>query len=127
MWFDETAPKQFGSYKLPIVDIVGGDPSYVLAGVSSAAGAVQGARGGVEVPEDEIDDIKAHLSKVYKKARQSFDDESIVAPWEDQKDTSDKSRQGGSPQVVYELTVDDQPKDYSPSGDVVYEIVAFDS
>lgn len=81
VWFDEEAPGEFGSYKLPYGDIIEGDHAAVPRGVFAAAGAIQGARTEVAIPEDDIDAAKSHLEQYYEKMRSTFDDESIIAPW----------------------------------------------
>mgnify|MGYP000022201476 CR=1 FL=1 len=50
-------------YKLPHHDVQGGELVTVPAGVQAAINAVQGARGGVEIPADELGAAKAHLAK----------------------------------------------------------------
>jgi hypothetical protein len=42
----------------------------------SAAGVMQGARGGVDLPEDDISRVKSHLAKYYAKMDDS-------PPWDD--------------------------------------------
>jgi len=80
--FWEAPGDQFGQYKLPIGDIVDGELTAVPRGIFAAAAAVQGARGGVDIPEDEIPAVQRHLSSYYRKMRAEFDDPSIVPPWE---------------------------------------------
>ncbi len=74
--------QSFGDYKLPLVDIVDGAPQVVPRAVFAAAAAVQGARGGVDIPEDEMDAVKRHLGSYYRRMRKKFDDESIIPPWQ---------------------------------------------
>ena len=42
----------------------------------AAGGVMEGARGGVDIPNADVDRVKSHLAKYYKK----IDD---TAPWED--------------------------------------------
>lgn len=81
MWYNEEAPEQFGSYKLPYVDVVTGVKVAVPRAIFAIAGVLQGAMGGVNLPEDVEEDIKVHCEKYYAKMREEFEDESIVAPW----------------------------------------------
>jgi len=64
-WYDEEEPELVGSYKLPHHDIVDGEFKVVWNGVSAAGAACQGSRGGVDIPEDDMDAVKAHLEKHY--------------------------------------------------------------
>ena len=80
--FWEAPGDQFGQYKLPIGDVIDGELTAVPRGIFAAAAAVQGARGGVDIPEDEIPAVKRHLASYYRKMRKEFDDPSIVPPWE---------------------------------------------
>ena len=75
VWYDADQKDEFGSYKLLIADVVDGRLTAVPRAVMAAAGVMQGARGGVDLPEDDIDRVKSHLAKYYAK----MDD---TAPWE---------------------------------------------
>lgn len=50
-WHDAAAPKSFGSYKLPFMDVEDGKLVPNQRGISSALAALNGARGGVDIPE----------------------------------------------------------------------------
>jgi len=67
VWFDATESNLFSAYKLPIADVINGKMVAVPKAVFSAAAALQGARGGVDLPE--IDRPKAirHLERYYAK------------------------------------------------------------
>ncbi|MFD1536734.1 hypothetical protein [Nonomuraea guangzhouensis] len=67
LWYDGDNADEFGSFKLPIADVVGGELKVVPRAVISAAGVVDGARGGVDVPKGDIDRIKSHLARYYAK------------------------------------------------------------
>lgn len=67
LWYDGDNADEFGGYKLPIADVVGGELKVVPRAVSAAAAVIDGARGGVDVPKDDIDRIKSHLAKYYAK------------------------------------------------------------
>jgi hypothetical protein len=51
-------------------------------GIFAAAGALQGAREPLKIPEADIEKAKAHAGRYYDKMRDEFDDASIIAPWE---------------------------------------------
>ena len=67
LWFDSESPEILSSYKLPIADIIDGVLKAVPRAVFAAAGAVSGARGGVNIPDSDRAGIKAHIEKYYKK------------------------------------------------------------
>src|SRR5579875_301593 len=67
VWYDGDARDNFSSYKLPIADVVDGQLVAVPRAVFNAAAVVQGARGGVELPERELQRVKAHLARYYRK------------------------------------------------------------
>lgn len=65
-WHDTSDPENFGSYKLPFADVVDGDLKAVTSGIFAAAAAVQGARGGVQLPAGDLAKVKSHISRYYK-------------------------------------------------------------
>jgi hypothetical protein len=75
VWYDGEKKENFGAYKLLIADVIDGELHAVPRAVMSAAAVMQGSRGGVDVPHDDIDAVKSHLAKYYAK----MDD---TAPWE---------------------------------------------
>ena len=76
VWYDAEKKDNYTAYKLLIADVVGGRLIAVPRGVMAAGAVMQGSRGGVDVPERDIDRIKSHLAKYYRK----MDD---TPPWED--------------------------------------------
>ena len=75
VWYDKDAKDNFTGYKLLIADVIDGKLHAVPRGVMAAGAVMQGSRGGVDLPHDDIDRVKSHLAKYYKK----MDD---TAPWE---------------------------------------------
>jgi len=75
VWYDAESKDNFTAYKLLIADVVGGKLVAVPRGVMAAGNVMQGSRGGVDLPKDDIDRVKSHLAKYYKK----MDD---TAPWD---------------------------------------------
>jgi hypothetical protein len=75
VWYDGDQDDEFGSYKLLIADVVDGRLTAVPRGVMAAGNVVQGARGGVDLPKDEVGRVKGHLARYYAKMG---DD----APWD---------------------------------------------
>jgi hypothetical protein len=52
---------------LLIADVVNGSLKVVPRGVMASGNIMQGARGGVDLPPDDIDRVKSHLAKYYSK------------------------------------------------------------
>jgi hypothetical protein len=75
VWYDADQKDEFGAYKLLIADVIDGHLQAVPRGVMAAGAVMQGSRGGVNLPADDIDRTKSHLAKYYEK----MDD---TAPWE---------------------------------------------
>lgn len=67
VWYDKDAKDNFTAYKLLIADVVGGKLEAVPRGVMAAGGIMDGARGGIDIPEDDVDRVKSHLAKYYEK------------------------------------------------------------
>ena len=74
VWYDADKKQNFTAYKMLIADIVDGQLSAVPRGIMAAGNVMQGARGGADLPKDDIPRVKSHLEKYYKK----MGDE---APW----------------------------------------------
>ena len=75
VWYDDSKPDNFGSYKLLVADVVQGELTAVPRGIMAAGAVMDGSRGGVDLPAKDIDRVKSHLAKYYAK----MDD---TAPWE---------------------------------------------
>jgi hypothetical protein len=75
VWYDSGKKENFGAYKLLIADIIDGKPRAVPRGIMAAAAVMQGSRGGIDLPRGDIDRVKSHLAKYYKKMGDT-------APWE---------------------------------------------
>jgi hypothetical protein len=76
VWYDADNKDNFTGYKFLICDVVNGEALAVPRGVMAAGGIVQGARGGVDIPESDVDRVKSHLAKYYRKMDRT-------PPWED--------------------------------------------
>jgi hypothetical protein len=75
VWYDAENKDNFTAYKLLIADVVDGKLRAVPRGVMAAGNIMQGSRGGIDLPQSDIDRVKSHLAKYYRK----MDDE---PPWE---------------------------------------------
>jgi hypothetical protein len=67
VWYDSDNKDNFTAYKLLIADVVGGKLEAVPRGVMAAGNIMEGARGGIDLPKNDIDRVKNHLAKYYKK------------------------------------------------------------
>lgn len=67
LWFDDDAPELFGSYKLPVGDIVAETLTIIPRAIFSAAAALQGARGGVFIPGEDRPRVMRTVEKYYEK------------------------------------------------------------
>lgn len=67
LWYDSTEPNNFGSYKLPIADVVDGRMVAIPRAIFAAAAALRGARGGVAIPESDVPKVINHLERYYAK------------------------------------------------------------
>jgi hypothetical protein len=75
VWYDADTKDNFTAYKLLIADIVDGRLVAVPRGVMAAGNVMAGGRGGVDLPRQDVDRVKSHLAKYYKKMHQD-------APWD---------------------------------------------
>lgn len=67
-WMDpEGDPKTKACYKLGFALMVDGKLQAVWNGVSAAMGALNGARGGVDIPDADREAVYGHIKKYYKK------------------------------------------------------------
>lgn len=81
MYFDSENTDKFGSYKLPFVDIINGEANIIPRAVFNIAAVLQGARGGVDIPEADQARIKTIVNGLYKKMADKFNDDSLVSPF----------------------------------------------
>jgi hypothetical protein len=68
-------PSKLGDFKLPFADVIDGTLTAVPRGIFAAAGALQGARSGVDVPPGDVDAIQSKISGYYRKLK-------MTAPWD---------------------------------------------
>lgn len=120
VWFDTEAPEDVGSYKLPIADVVDGELRAVPRAIFAASAVVQGARGGVDIPDDDMPGVRSHLESYYGKMRDAFDDEEIVAPWNDDGEEEASGEPAASKDEALDALLDDfglDPEDVAARGD----------
>jgi len=76
VWYDAEKKDNFTAYKLLIADVVDDRLVAVPRGVMTAGNVMQGSRGGVDLPDKDVDRVKSHLAKYYAKMDET-------APWEE--------------------------------------------
>jgi hypothetical protein len=76
VWYDAEKKGNFTAYKLLIADVVDGRLEAVPRAVIAAAAVLQGSRGGVELPAKDVDRVKSHLARYYRKMGDT-------PPWEE--------------------------------------------
>jgi hypothetical protein len=100
-WFDEAAPDVFASYKLPHHDVTDEGWTTVKAGVLAAGAAMQGARGGVDLPEADVEGVREHLAAHYHE----FD---MEAPWETiEEPGAEGEAEAAEPQKGIDMTIEE--------------------
>lgn len=82
LWFDSEQPENVTSYRLQIADWLDSRLVAIPRALFSVAGVLQGARGGVDIPEADQERIRGIVSRYYAKMREEFDDDTIIPPWE---------------------------------------------
>jgi hypothetical protein len=75
LWYDAGGKQKFTAYKLLFTDVVNGRQVAVPRAIMAAGNVMQGARGGIDLPESDITRVRNHLTKYYKKMGET-------APWE---------------------------------------------
>ena len=64
----------FGTYLLPIADVKNGSPTAIFRGVTAVMAALNGARGGVNIPDEDRRKVyNTHVRRYYKKAGREDD------------------------------------------------------
>ena len=67
VWYDGGAKDNFTAYKLLIADVVDGTLTAMPRAIMAAAAVIQGSRGGIDLPQQDIARVKSHLAKYYRK------------------------------------------------------------
>ena len=78
LWYDSKKDHEFTAYKLPIADVIDGDLKAVPRAVVAVAQVLEGARGGVDLPEKDRPDIRRCVESYYRKMGEE-------APWRGEK------------------------------------------
>jgi hypothetical protein len=75
VWYDANDKDKFKAYKFLIADVVDGRLRAVPRGIQAAGNVMQGGRGGADLPAKDVQRVKNHLARYYKKMDEK-------APWE---------------------------------------------
>lgn len=67
LWYDAANPEQKGSYKLPIADVIDGELTIVPRAVNAVAAVLGGARGGVDIPDADMDRVQSIVDRIQKR------------------------------------------------------------
>lgn len=67
LWMDAANPERRASYKLPFAKVVQGELHIVFRGVAAAMGALNGARGGVDIPDADRSKVYDRITKLYQR------------------------------------------------------------
>jgi HK97 family phage prohead protease len=67
LYYDRANKEDFGAYKLPFADVIDGKLTAVPRGIFAAAAAMQGARGGVDIPDSDKAGVERHINRYYDK------------------------------------------------------------
>jgi len=81
-WYDPENDQEFGGYKLLFADVFDDAQQATWKAVVAVASVLQGGRGGVDIPEDEVDAVKSRVAGYYARFAELFMDDEIVPPWE---------------------------------------------
>jgi HK97 family phage prohead protease len=65
LWYDSEDKNNFGAYKLPIGDIIDDRHVAVPRAIFAARAALAGARGGVDIPDNDRRTVEANVNKYY--------------------------------------------------------------
>jgi hypothetical protein len=67
LWYDSDNKGNFTGYKLLIADVIDGQRTAVPRSIIAASGIVDGARGGLDVPDADRPKLRRHLARYYRK------------------------------------------------------------
>lgn len=115
-WVDSEGGDKQGDYKLPFADVTDGELKAIWRGVAAAMGALMGARGGMNMPDEDKMAVHAAISVYYKKFGKEppmmgeEDNKSVVADEEEEPDDPSEEK---------------EPKDDTKSFEKVYTKAEF--
>lgn len=80
LYYDAENEDNFTAYKLPFVDIIDNEPTIIPRAIFAIAGALQGARGGLDVPTADRQEIINKINALYVRMAKEFEDETLISP-----------------------------------------------
>lgn len=84
LWLDPDAdPQTKAAWHLGFADVVDGALRVVPRGVFAVAAVLQGARGGVNIPAEDQEEIRDQVDDLYENIAEKYGDDTITPPWED--------------------------------------------
>ena len=98
LWYDEDNPTALESYKLPVCDVVDGELRVIPRAVEAAAGALHGARGGMDIPTGDVARIERLLTRLTREASDSLPEETKADT--DHHDAAPSQDESTSPESV---------------------------
>ncbi len=101
-----------GAYKLPFAKMMDGELTAVWRGVAAAMAALNGARGGVDIPDDQLDEVYDKISEYYRR----FDKEAPLLERASNKELDSDSTNGVSDESSLDVRAETV---YDKSDDVV--------
>lgn len=75
LWWDQNAPENKGSYKLPVADVIDGELTIVPRAVNAVVAVLAGARGGVDIPDADMDAVQSIAKRIQGRFQGEDDDE----------------------------------------------------
>lgn len=99
LWYDSEDPQNLGSYKLRFCDIIDGSPNKIPRAIFTVAAVLEGSMGGVDIPADDKELVRARVKTMYEEMAEKFDDEDIVVPWEEENTKNIYKRSDMKPEI----------------------------
>ena len=91
LYYNPEEEDNFGGYKLPIADVVDGKLVAIPRALFSAAGAMQGSRGGVDLPSADRAKITNVINRYYVRMSNMFDEDMESPIKNDEEEMQQKS------------------------------------
>ena len=112
LWRDpRTPPTDPTSYRLPVGDVINGQLTLVYHAIYAAAALISGAHGGLpSVSDEDKNQLRQVISKIYEEMAKAFNDSSVQAPWDRPQDRNQEAS----------VDTDEYAASDKPYGDVTY-------
>lgn len=78
LWHDSARPEQKNSYKLPIADAIDGELKIVPRAVNAVAAVLGGARGGVDIPDEDMDTVARVVERLQKRFQKDSETAAMI-------------------------------------------------